>query len=417
MTACRDDPGIVVVGASLAAQRACVTVRRLGYQGRLTVIGAEPHEPYDRPPLSKEFLAGQAEAAALRLPIDDLNIRCILGSPAVALALTDRTVQLADGATVPFTGLIIATGAAPNSWPRAHPAHVGTFRTIDDARRLRARLHDGNRLLVVGAGFLGGELAAAARGLGGEVTLVEAQPRPLYRALGLAAGTFMVALHHQAGVNLRTDTRVADFTGEHRLTGAQLSDGTWVPADSAVVALGATPNTAWLSGSGLRVERGLVCDEHGRALLADGTRAGGVVAAGDVTRWPHPWDDGKGVVLGHWTHAIEQADVAARSLLFPDNLATYRPIPSFWSDVYGVKLRAVGLPGFADTIDVHESNPEAGRLDITYHRSDRLIGALVGNRMSRLTAYRAQLAEDLAATAPGMRASTGELPEFSWTYR
>ncbi|MEU6262869.1 NAD(P)/FAD-dependent oxidoreductase [Saccharopolyspora shandongensis] len=395
-----NDPGIVVVGASLAAQRACAAARRLGYQGQLTVIGAEPHQPYDRPPLSKEFLAGRSEPPAPRLPVDDLNIRWLLGRPVAGLTLADRTVHLADGGSVPFTGLIIATGAAPNSWPGTPPPNVGTFRTLDDARSLRARLREGNRLLVVGAGFLGGELAAAARGLGSQVTLVEAQAQPLHRALGLAAGTFMAALHRRAGVDLRTGTRVAAFTGERYLTGADLVGGTWVPADSAVVALGATPNVEWLAGSGLWVEGGLVCDEHGRALLTDATPARGVVAAGDVTRWPHPWADGNGVVRGHWTHATEQAEVAARSLLFPDHPATYRPIPSFWSDVYGVKLRAVGFPGFADTVEVRESEPEAGRLDITYHRQGHLIGALVGNRMSRLAAYRARLAEELAATAP-----------------
>jgi NADPH-dependent 2,4-dienoyl-CoA reductase/sulfur reductase-like enzyme len=279
-------PGIVVVGASLAGQRTCSALRRNGYDGPLTVIGEEPHAPYERPPLSKEFLTGRAEPEAPSLPAADLRIRWMLGERAIGLDLACRRVELADGPAVPFTGLVIATGSAPRPWPGPHPPRVAVFRTLDDARLLRDRLRLGAHLLVVGGGFLGSELAAAATAIGVPVTLVEAQPHPLVGVLGPAAGEFLTDLHRRAGVDVRTGTRVESFTGAGRVTGAHLSDGSWVPADHAVVALGASPRTEWLASSGLRVDDGLVCDQHGRALRTDGTPARGVVVAGDVARWP-----------------------------------------------------------------------------------------------------------------------------------
>jgi hypothetical protein len=157
--------------------------------------------------------------------------------------------------------------------------------------------------------------------------------------------------------------------------------------------------TDWLAGSGLQVDDGLVCDEHARALLGDGTAARDVVVAGDVARWPHPWAGERGVVLGHWTHAVEQAEVAARTLLSQDRPAAYRPVPSFWSDVHGVRLRAVGLPALADAVDVHECDPDTGRLEVAYRRDGVLIAAVTGNRISRAAAYRARLADRLTCTA------------------
>ncbi|MGI6870782.1 NAD(P)/FAD-dependent oxidoreductase [Amycolatopsis sp. 3B14] len=389
------DAGIVVVGASLAGQRACAALRRHGYRGRLTVVGAEPHLPYDRPPLSKELLAATADESAAALPSAGLGIDWVLGRRARRLDVPGRTVELDGGDVLPFTGLVVATGSAPNPWPGTHPPEVGVFRTLDDARALRHRLGGGDRLLVIGAGFLGGELAAAARGRGTSVELVEAQPQPLRSALGPVAGEFVAALHRAAGVSLRTRTRVGSFTGGHRLTGAILSDGTRVAADLAVVALGASPGTGWLAGAGLRINRGLVCDQHARALGTDGAPVPGIVVAGDVARWPHPSAGPDGAVLGHWTHAVEQAEVAARNVLDPAHPATYRPVPSFWSDLYGVRLRAVGFPAFADTVEVHENDPDGGRLDIAYRRDGELVGVLTGNRPGRLAAYRAQLAEAL----------------------
>ncbi|NIH78480.1 NAD(P)/FAD-dependent oxidoreductase [Amycolatopsis viridis] len=394
MSARFDEHGILVVGASLAGLRACAALRKHGYDGRLTVIGDEPHLPYDRPPLSKEFLAGGTDGADLPLPVAGLGITWQLGRRATRLHLAARTVEVDDGTRFPFDGLVIATGSTARPWPAA-PAGVHTLRGLDDARSLRAALRRDGRLLVIGAGFVGSEVAATARGAGVDVTVVDPAPQPLHRAVGEAAGEFVAALHRQAGVDLRTSTKVVSLEGVRKLTGARLSDGTEVPATAAVVALGSAPATGWLAGSGLDITAGVRCDRHARVLRRDGTPAPGVVAAGDVTRWPHPWADAPGVTLGHWSHAAEQAETAAHSLLFPGAPASYRPVPSFWSDQYDVKFRSVGLPALADSADVREYDLGARRLDVAYFRQGRLIGALTGNRVARIAAYRAQLAADL----------------------
>ena len=223
----------------------------------------------EAPDVAREFLAQQPMVV---VGAADLRIRWMLGRRAIGLDLACRRIELADGPAVPFTGLVIATGSAPRPCPGPHPPRVAVFRTLDDARLLRDRLRLGARLLVVGGGFLGSELAAAATAIGVPVALVEAQPHPLAGVLGPAAGEFVTDLHRRAGVDVRTGTRVESFTGAGRFTGAHLSDGSWVPAEHAVVAPGASPRTEWLASSGLRVDDGLVCDQHGRALRTDGTR-------------------------------------------------------------------------------------------------------------------------------------------------
>lgn len=273
-----DGPGILVIGASLAGLRACTALRSLGYEGRLTVIGDEPHPPYDRPPLSKEFLTQPAHRVDLPLPVG-LDITWQLGRRATGLDLAARTVEMADGTRVPFDGLVIATGSTARPWPAAVPAGVHTLRSLDDAHALRKALHrGGGRLLVIGAGFIGSEISATARGAGLPVTLVEPQPQPLRRAVGEAAGGFVATLHRRAGVDLRTSTTVLSLTGDRKLTGARLSDGTDVNAAVAVLALGSLPSTDWLTGSGLCIEGGVLCDRHARALRQDGTPAPAVVA-------------------------------------------------------------------------------------------------------------------------------------------
>ncbi|NUV83235.1 FAD-dependent oxidoreductase [Streptomyces sp. KAI-26] len=408
---------MVIVGASLAGLRAAETLRAEGYTGTLTIVGAEQHAPYDRPPLSKQFLTDSTPAdTALPVP-DGLGASWLLGRSAVGLDPDSRIVTLADGTRLPYDGLLIATGAAARSGviPGEPGSDQGVFtlRGRDDATALRAALTPGRRLLVVGAGFLGGEVAAAGRALGLDVTLVEAGSVPLERAVGTEVGAFMGMLHREAGIDLRTGTTVAEFrtatasaavtepgSPVGALTGARLSDGRTLAADVALLALGAVPATGWLAGSGIEAAGGVPTDARLRALFPDGSVVPGVVAAGDAARVPQPLASGAAPALGHWSGAVEQGAAAARTLLLGETAPVFAEVPSFWSDVHGVRLRSVGLPALGDTVKVHECDREARRLEASYHLDGRLVGALTIGRTSRLAAYRRALAEYAASQRP-----------------
>lgn len=413
---------IVVVGGSLAGTRTAQALRTQGFDGRLTLIGDEPYPPYDRPPLSKQLLAGTWECADITLPLaagPDLDLRT--GNAATALHLSERMLDLADGSRTAWDGLVIATGAAARPWPAPVPTGVHTLRTLDDARTLRRALTAPDAmLLVVGAGFLGAEAAATAAGMGLPVTLVEAAAHPLARSVGAVAGDFLAQLHREAGIDLRTGTTVRSFTGTSRVTGAQLDDGTHVPATAVLLALGAVPRTEWLRGSGLLLDGAVVCDEHGRARTDDGKVAPGVVAVGDASRRPHPLIDGT-LHLGHWSAAVEQAAIAARTLLHPADSGgfpeTPHTIPSFWSDQHGVRIRSLGLPHLADEARITEHDLPGRHLEVAYHRDGELVGALTVNRARRLAAYRPRIAETVqrqrppqAAVSAGPRRGTRSAP-------
>ncbi|KMS78172.1 pyridine nucleotide-disulfide oxidoreductase [Streptomyces leeuwenhoekii] len=401
-----DRRGLIVVGASLAGLRAARTLRERGFTGALTIVGEEPHPPYDRPPLSKRVLTAPDRPPRAELPVPyGLEARWRLGQAAVRLDLAARALTLADGTRLPYDGLVIATGSAARSWPAAKPpppAGVFTLRSWDDALALRAVLAAGGRLVVIGAGFLGGEIAAAARERGLDVTLVEAAAQPLARAIGTTAGAYVAALHREAGIAVRTGTTVEDFLTrtDGRLAGVRLSDGATVRADTAVLALGGVPSTGWLAGSGLAHDGGVHCDAHLRVLRTDGSVVPDVVAAGDVARVPQPLADGERLALGHWTNAVEQGAAAAATLLAGRDPARapgpFAAVPSFWSDLHGARIRSVGLPAAADETRVVEHDLAGRRLEISYHRAGRLVGALTIGRTGRLASYRSVLEERLA---------------------
>ncbi|MGI9031447.1 MAG: NAD(P)/FAD-dependent oxidoreductase, partial [Ilumatobacteraceae bacterium] len=274
---------VVVVGASLAGLRACETRRGEGFGGQITLIGAEEHLPYDRPPLSKKLLAGEWEPdhIALRKPddLDALNLERRLGVPAVDLDVEGRAVHLADGSTAPYDAVILATGARPRRLPDQDAiAAVHELRTLDDSLRLRSELRTGDRrVVVIGAGFIGLEVAATARGLGNDVTVLEAAPAPLIRGLGPELGRAVVAVHEPDGIVVRCGVAVAGLENH----GVRLGGGELVAADVIVVGIGVTPATEWLESTGLELRDGVVCD----ATLAAGPP--GVFAAGDLARWPN----------------------------------------------------------------------------------------------------------------------------------
>ncbi|GGT47917.1 ferredoxin reductase [Streptomyces kurssanovii] len=393
---------IVIVGASLAGLRAAEALRAAGHRGHLTLVGAENRPPYDRPPLSKEFLTGERTPESICLgPTAHLGLTERYGHPAVHLDTAGREVHLDDGSVLAYDGLVIATGAGPRPWAGPLPATgVHTMRTLEDARALKEALTGARRhLLVAGAGFIGCEVASAARGLGHDVTLVSGEPLPLSGATGDEAAGFLTRLHHDAGVEILTRSTVTAVHGRTRVTGVTVDNATDITTETALLALGARPHTDWLAGSGLRLERGLLTDEYTRALDAHGRPRPDIVAAGDITRFPHPHAPGP-ISLGHWSNAVEQARCAAHNLLHPRRPTPYRPVASFWSTQYGVRFRAVGLPRYADHAELRELDHEKRRLEVAYYRRGHLVGALTAGRAARVTAYRSELARSLAGIAP-----------------
>ena len=378
---------IAIAGASLGGLRTAQALRGRGkFEGTLTLIGAEPHYPYDRPPLSKQVLAGQwgPERTLLDPPakVDELGLDLRLGVRAEALDLEAREVALSDGGRVAFDALVIATGATPRTLPDTPDlAGIHTLRTIDDSLRIRAELEAGPRVAVVGAGFIGAEVAAVARGAGLEVTLIEALPAPLANAAGAEVGEACAALHRGHGVDVRCDTLVAGFEGGERVERVLLADGSAVEADLVVVGIGVAPETGWLEGSGLELRDGVVCDE---TLAA----APGVYAVGDACRWYNPVF-GEEMRVEHWTNVIHQSRQAARNLLAePGEARPFASVPYVWSDQYDASIQSLGHMRPDDAVEVLHGSLESLEFVAGYQRDGIIVGGLTFNMPQQLAAYR-----------------------------
>ncbi len=396
---------IVIVGASLAGLRAAEALRAGGYDGAVVLVGAEHRLPYDRPPLSKQVLAGdwEPERTQLRDDYDDLNLDLRLGRRAVALDPDARVVTLDDGARLDYDGLVIATGAIPRTLPDTPPlAGIHTLRTLDDALAIRDEATRARRLVVVGAGFIGSEVAATCTRRGLAVTVLEAADVPLVRGLGPVLGATLAALHRDHGVDLRTGTGVAALEGTARVERVRLADGNAVEADLVVVGVGVSPAVDWLEGSGLTLDDGVVCD-------ATCVAAPGVVVAGDVCRWPNLLFDGELMRLEHWTNAADQGAAAARRLLVRDEDAEpYAPVPYVWSDQYDTKIQVLGHVRGDDEIRVVHGSLAERRFVAVVGREGRLVGAVgfsrpaVIARLYRLVADRASLDDAIALVEAGV---------------
>lgn len=387
---------IVIVGSSLAGLRAAETLRQQKFDGRIVMVGAEDRAPYDRPPLSKKVLSGEwdAERVVLRKPDDltALNLEWKLGSPAVGLDTNERVVSLASGESVSFDGLIIATGGVvkrlPNqpSWRGVH-----TLRTLDDSLALREELTEGRRVVVIGAGFIGLEVAATARGRGCDVTVLEGLEAPMIRGLGAEMGRNAALVHEDNGVVLRFGVRVSGLVeGEPGVVaGVALESGEVVPADVVLVGIGVAPSTDWLTNSGLAIRDGVVCD---RTLNA-GVR--GVYAAGDVCRWHNDLYD-REMRVEHWTTASEQGAAAARNLLAVARGDEPRPfvdVPFFWSDQFTARIQFVGRAEGGEKVSIVVGSPEERQFVALYETDGRLVAALGVSRPRQLMPFRKLIGE------------------------
>ncbi|GEC05053.1 ferredoxin reductase [Streptomyces spinoverrucosus] len=398
------DARIVVAGASLGGLRAAEQLRAAGWTGGLTVIGDEPHMPYNRPPLSKEVLAGRAPLASLAFTpkASAADVEWRLGTRIVAARLAERTVELDDGSVMSYGGLVVATGTRPRRLRCPGPlAGRHTVRTLDDARALRDELtRPGVRVVVVGAGFIGCEVAATAVGLGAaEVTVVDPLPLPMVGPLGDLLALVLLKRHEERGVRFLLGGGVAAFAGDDRVTGVVLNDGTTLSADVVVESVGSLANTEWLEGNGLDLTDGVLTDEH--------LRVGGrpnVVAVGDVARFPNARYDGVPRRVEHWSIPTDSARHAAKVLVGADaGLAPFAPLPTFWSDQHDFRLQSFGAPALGlDDIRVLDGDPDAGDVLVGYHCHEQLVGvvALGGQAAARGAArYRADLLKQPALTA------------------
>ncbi|MYS79222.1 NAD(P)/FAD-dependent oxidoreductase [Embleya scabrispora] len=390
---CPEARRLVVVGASLAGLRAVEAARRSGYQGRITLIGDEMHLPYDRPPLSKSFLAGgdpTALATEQRL-LHDLRVDLRLGKRAIGLRPGEGVVV--GGEVVPYDRLLIATGSAPRDvgeWA-AHPA-VHSLRTLDDAHHVRTvldRVGRGGRVVVVGGGFIGSEVACVALDAGASVTVLEGASVPLVRAVGGVVGAALAGLHGRHGVELRCGVRVIGVRSDDRATQVLLADGDFVPADLVVVGVGAVPATQWLVGSGVDldpIDSAVVCDEYLRTSLP------GVYAAGDVANWPNPVF-GARMRLENWTNAAEQGARAVLNALRPASRQAYGTVPYFWSDWYGHRIQFVGTAD-ADSVAFVSGGPDEDRFVALFERAGHLVGAATLNEPGKIMKLRRMVATE-----------------------
>jgi 3-phenylpropionate/trans-cinnamate dioxygenase ferredoxin reductase subunit len=376
--------GIVIVGGGLAAARTAEQLRRSEYTGPVTIVSDEVHLPYDRPPLSKEVLRKEVDDTALkpREWYDENDITLRLGSAATGLDTATQTVTLDDGTMIGYDELVIATGLVPRRIP-AFPDLEGirVLRSFDESMALREHASAARHAVVVGAGFIGCEVAASLRGVGVDVVLVEPQPQPLAAVLGEQIGELVARLHRDEGVDVRLGVGVAEVRGEGHVDTVVLTDGTELPTDLVVVGIGSRPATEWLDDSGIEVDNGVLCDEAGR------TSAPNVWALGDVASWRDP--TGHQARVEHWSNVADQARVVVPAMLGQD-VPSAAVVPYFWSDQYDIKIQCLGEPEATDIVHlVHDD----GRKFLAYYERDGvLVGVVGGGLPGKVMKVRAKIA-------------------------
>lgn len=378
------EQGIVIVGGGLAAARTAEQLRRSQYAGRITIVSDEVHLPYDRPPLSKEVLRKEVDDVALkpREWYDEKGITLRLGSAATGLDTARRTVTLDDGTELGYDELVIATGLVPRRIPALPDLEgIRVLRSFDESMALREHASAARRAVVIGAGFIGCEVAASLRSLGVDVVLVEPQPTPLAAVLGERIGQLVARLHRDEGVDVRLGVGVAEVRGRGHVDTVVLSDGTELAADLVLIGIGSRPATGWLEGSGVGVDNGVVCDEAGR------TSAPNVWALGDVASWRDT--TGHQARVEHWSNVADQARVVVPAMLGQD-VPSAVVVPYFWSDQYDVKIQCLGEPEATDVVHLVEDD---GRKFLAYYERDGVLVGVVGGGMpGKVMKLRAKIA-------------------------
>jgi NADPH-dependent 2,4-dienoyl-CoA reductase/sulfur reductase-like enzyme len=421
VTAFKTEGRIVIVGASLAGLRAAEALRDEGFTGSLTIIGDEPHEPYDRPPLSKQILKGWVPAGNTKLPrMRKVDADWRLGVAATGLDRVKREVHLANGDKVPYDRLLIATGVRSRPWFNPEEAKlkgIFTLRTSDDAAKMQAAMAaKPKRILIIGAGFIGSEMASVCRELGLNVTVVERAEGPLVGPLGGVIGDIAAEMQREAGVDLRTGVSVNGFEGDAggHVRRAKLSDGTTLDVDMVVASLGSIRNIEWLEGAGLATGFwGVACDAGCRAFDVNGVVTDNIFVAGDIARTPHVLYEYQFISMEHWDNAVFGAAVAAHNMVSLEaDRKPHLPLPAFWSGQFGVNIKGIGLPSFGDEIVFTQGSIKERRFAAAYGRRGRIVGAITFNHGKWLEYY-GKLIEQSAPfppPPPGYDAANGMKP-------
>jgi NADPH-dependent 2,4-dienoyl-CoA reductase/sulfur reductase-like enzyme len=400
-SAVSDNGRIVIVGASLAGLRAAEALRKEGFRGHLTIVGDEPDEPYDRPPLSKQVLAGWVRADATKLPrMRDVDAEWRLGVAATGLDRVNGLVRLADGSEVEGDAALIATGVRSRKWPNPDEAAlegVYTLRTSADAARLQAALAaKPRRVLIIGSGFIGSEVASVCRDRGLEVTVAERGPAPLSGPLGGVIGKIATDMQREAGVDLRTGVSVLEMEGDAsgHVRRARLSDGSILDVDVVVTSLGSIRNIEWLDGAGLAAGFwGVGCDAGCRAFDVNAVVTSRIFVAGDIARAPHVLYDYQFLAMEHWDNAVLGAQVAAHNMVCDEtDRWAHLMIPQFWSGQFGVNIKSVGVPSFGDEIMFTQGSVKQRRFAAAYGRRGRIVGAVTFNHGKWIPYYETQIA-------------------------
>jgi NADPH-dependent 2,4-dienoyl-CoA reductase/sulfur reductase-like enzyme len=394
---------VIIVGAAMGGLRTAEALRKAGYAGPLTVIGEELHAPYNRPPLSKDVLAGVVTHESVAFPqrASTADVEWMLGARVASADLSARTVTTEDGVAHPYSALVIATGLRPRRLALPELPGRHTVRTLDDAMALRAELLPGARVVIVGSGFIGCEVAATARKLGCDVTVVSPSALPIVRPLGALLAAEILSRQEAHGVAFRLGHTITGLVGAPRLEAVELDDGDVIPADVLIEAIGSDCNSDWLAGTGLDCSDGVLADAAMRAVSVDGAVHDDVYVVGDIARFPNamfddvarrvehwniPTDTGKraGAVLTAWLDSAEAFSAAAG--------APFAPMPAFWSNQFEVALQAYGLPGLADDIRLLEGSLDTEAI-VGYYREERLVGVVGLGMKAALLPYRKLIAE------------------------